>query len=220
MKQIYRLYGIPSRIHCTTFLFALTLSLFTLLTTTGYAQVNSYAKVTAITNSGGRSALTITNRHQTYHTFAAGEQVIVMQMQDNVIGSNTNNTAAFGTLSSIGNAGFYDVATIFSVTATTMTLTGLLLPKFTIGPNSSVQVVSFTSLATLNFSTTANIPAVAWDESLGTGGVVAIQVGGTLTIRHSITADGQGFAGGAVSDNYESTCEPAVYQTRDDNYGG
>lgn len=220
MKQIYRLYGIPNRILCIPFLIALTLSLFTLLTTTGYAQVNSYAKVTAITNSGGRSALTITNRHQTYHTFAAGEQVIVMQMQDNVIGSNTNNNASFGTLSAIGNAGFYDVATIYSVTATTMTLTGLLLPRFTIGPNSSVQVVSFTSLATLNFSTTTNIPAVAWDESLGTGGVVAIQVGGTLTIRHSITADGKGFAGGAISDNYESSCEPAVYQTSDDNYGG
>jgi type IX secretion system substrate protein len=218
MKQIYRLYGIPYRIHCTPFLIALSLSLFLLLPATSHAQVNSYAKVTAITTSSGRSVLTISNRNQTYHTFAAGEQVIVMQMQDNVIGANTNNNAAFGTLSDIGNAGFYDVATIFSVTATTMTLTGLLSATFTIGANSSVQVVSFTSLAAGNFPTTANIPAVAWNESLGTGGVVAIQVGGTLTLRHSITADGQGFAGGAISNDYESGCEPGVYQTNDDNY--
>jgi hypothetical protein len=218
MKQIYRLYGIPYRIHCTSLLIALTLSLFLLLPATSHAQVNAYAKVTAITTSSGRSVLSITNRDQTYHTFAAGEQVIVMQMQDNVIGSNTNNNAAFGTLSAISNAGFYDVATIYAVTSSTITLAEVIPAKFTIGTNSSVQVVSFTSLATGNFSTTADIPAVAWSESLGTGGVVAIQVGGTLTLRHSITADGQGFAGGAISNDYESGCEPAVYQTDDANY--
>src|SRR5687767_4117109 len=131
MKQIYRLYGIPCRIQLRTLSIALTLLSFVLLTVTSHAQVNAYAKVTGITTSNGRSVLTISNRNQTYHTFAAAEQVIVMQMQDNVIGGNTNNNAAFGTLSAIGNAGFYDVATIYSVTATTMTLTGLLLPTFT-----------------------------------------------------------------------------------------
>ncbi len=218
MKQIYRLYGIPYRIYCTPLLIALTLSLFLLLPTTSHAQVNAYAKVTAITTTGGRSVLTISNRNQTYHTFATGEQVIVMQMQENVIGSNTSNNAAFGNLSAIGNAGFYEVANIYAVTATTMTLSAVLPATFTIGTNSSVQVVSFTSLATGNFSTTANIPAVAWSESLGTGGVVAIQVGGTLTLLHSVTADGQGFTGGAVSDDYENGCEPDVYRTNSGDY--
>lgn len=217
MKQIYRLYGIPSRIHCTTCLIALTLSL---LTATGFAQVNSYAKVTAITTSSGRSALTISNLNQSYHTFAAGEQVIVIQMQDNVIGNNTNNNASFGNLSTIANAGFYQVATIYAVTATTMTLTTVLPATFTIGNNSSVQVVSFTTLSTGNFTTTANIPAVAWNSSLGTGGVVAFQVGGTLTLQHSVTADGQGSAGGLISDNHEDECQPGVYRSSSSDFAG
>jgi hypothetical protein len=218
MKQIYRLYGIPNRIHCTPLLIALTLSLFLLLPSTSHAQVNAYAKVTAIATTGGRSVLTITNRNQTYHTFATGEQVIVMQMQDNVIGGNTGNNTAFGNLAAIGNAGFYEVATIYAVTATTITLTAVLPATFTMGNNSSVQVVSFHSLSPGNFTTTANITAVPWNSSLGTGGVVAFQVPGTLTLNHSISADGNGFTGGAISYNYEDECEPSVYRTASTNY--
>ncbi|HEX6429856.1 MAG TPA: hypothetical protein VF008_19315, partial [Niastella sp.] len=84
MKQIYRLYGIPCRIHCTPFLIALSLSLFLLLSATSHAQVNAYAKVTGITTSSGRSVLALSNLNQAHHNFANGEQVIVMQMQDNV----------------------------------------------------------------------------------------------------------------------------------------
>lgn len=220
MKQIYRLYGTPPFIGCSLIRNALSLLFFTLLTATGIAQVNSYAKVTAITTSGGRSVLTISNVHQTYHTFAAGEQVVVIQMQDNVIGGNTGNSATFGNLSAINNAGFYDVATIFSVTGTTMTLTNLLGATFTIGPNSSVQVVSFTRLSTRNFTTTANITAVPWSGTLGTGGVVAVQVPDTLNLRHNINADGQGFAGGAISANFQQECQPTEYRTNSTNFAG
>lgn len=218
MKQIYRLYGTPPFIGCIMIRNALSLLLFTLLTATGFAQVNAYAKVTAITTSSGKSVLTLSNVNQTYHTFAAGEQVVVIQMQDSVIGTNTTNVATFGNLSAIRNAGFYDVATISTVTSTTMTLTDLLGATFTIGTNSSVQVVSFRKLSTGNFTTTANITAVPWSGTLGTGGVVAVQVPGTLTLKHNINADGQGFTGGAISANYEDECEPAVYMTNSINY--
>lgn len=218
MKQIYRLYGIPCRILFKQLHTALSLILFLSITTTSHAQVNSYAKVTAI--NGAKTVLTISNRNETYHTFTAGEQVIVMQMQENVIGSNTSNTASFGTLSAIANAGFYEIATISAINGgrTTITLTTALTKTFTIGSNSDVQVISFTKLSTTNFTTTANIPAVAWSGTTGTGGVVAVQVDGILTMKHSITADGAGFAGGAISGNYESSCEPSVYTTSSTNY--
>src|SRR5438552_17365728 len=85
---------------------AILLLLLLLFTTmTGNAQVNAYARVSAISGA----TLSLANANITYHTFTAGNQVIVMQMQDNTIGGNTSNTTAFGALSSIANAGFYEV---------------------------------------------------------------------------------------------------------------
>jgi len=54
----------------------------------GQSIYNAYAKVTAI---AGGNVLTVTNVNQVNHTFNVGEKVIVMQMQDDVIGGNTTN---------------------------------------------------------------------------------------------------------------------------------
>ena len=78
MKQIYRLYGTPPFIGCPLIRSALSFLFFILLTATGFAQVNAYAKVTAITTTSGKSVLTLSNMNQTYHPFAAGEQVVVI----------------------------------------------------------------------------------------------------------------------------------------------
>ncbi|HWK08235.1 MAG TPA: T9SS type A sorting domain-containing protein [Puia sp.] len=178
------------------------------------AQINAYAKVTAVSGT----TLSLSNTNQTYHTFAAGEQIIVMQMQDNVIGSNTSNTSTFGTVSAIANAGKYEVATISSVTGmpTSMKLTAALTNTYTISTSGNVQIISFNTLSTTNYTTTANIAAVSWNGSVG--GVVAFQVGGTLTLSNSVTVDGQGFRGGAVSADYEVSCEPSVYDATSSNY--
>ncbi|OQP64308.1 hypothetical protein A3860_20255 [Niastella vici] len=217
MKQIYRLYGIPRRIQSTTLLTALSFSLCLLLTATSQAQVNAYARVTAINTA--RTQLTIDNLNETYHTFAANERVIVLQMQDNVIGTNTSNNASFGNLSAISNAGFYYMGVISAINTgrTIITLTAAMPNTFTIGTNSNVQVVSLTTLSTGNYTTTANIPAVAWNGI--TGGVVAIEVGGTLTLKNNITADGQGFAGGNISTVNDSACAPGVYRINSTRYG-
>jgi hypothetical protein len=213
MKQYYRLYGIPQwRIRIPIFS-VLSFSFFLLLTSSSQAQiVNAYAKVNSIATANGRTTLNITNRNQTSHTFAVGEQVLVIQMQTNVIG-NTSNTSSFGDLDAIGNAGFYDVATIYSLTGSTaITLTDILPDKFSFTANNSVQVVSFQKLSEGNYSTTAAITAVPWNGSLGTGGVVALQVPGTFTINHSITADGLGFAGGVKSTDFQDgSCGSGTY---------
>lgn len=178
------------------------------------AQINAYAKVTAISGT----TLSLSNTTQTYHTFAAGEQIVVMQMQDNVIGTNTSNTSTFGTISAIANAGKYEVATISSVSGmpTAMTLKAALANTYTIGTTSSVQIISFNTLSTTNYTTTANITAIPWNGNIG--GVVAFQVGGILTLANPVTADAQGFRGGAISAGYESSCEPAVYDATSANY--
>jgi type IX secretion system substrate protein len=218
MKKLYPLKGTLSRILLIPLPFTLSFLCCFLFTIAGYTQVNSYAKVTAIATVAGKSDLTLANINQVYHTFAVGEQVIVIQMQDNII-SGTGNNASFGLLSAIANTGLYEVATINALTAGTMTLNDVLSNAYTIGSNSSVQVVSFAQLSAGNYTTSSNITAVTWNGSSGTGGVAAFQVPGTLTLQHSITADGQGFAGGAASGNNIGLCAASTYSSSSTNYG-
>src|SRR5687768_12027967 len=84
-------------------------------------QINAYAKVTAISST----AISVSNPNETYASFQVNEQVIIMQMQDDVIGANTNNDISFGNLSSIASAGQYEYATISAITRSTGVLTSI-----------------------------------------------------------------------------------------------
>ncbi len=176
------------------------------------AQVNGYAKVTFIAGP----ALTVSVSNETYDQFNAGDKVLVMQMQDNVIGGNTSNNSNFGNLSSIANAGRYEVATILAVLRTGLlpTIITLTLPlqhTYNIGPNTSVQLVTFPTLGSGGYTTTSNITALPWNGDIG--GVVAFSVNGILTLNHSITADYAGFRGGVadVSTNPYGSCNSSTY---------
>ena len=186
----------------------------------GQVIYNAYARVTAVTSS---TLLTVSNPNETNHTFTVGGQVIVMQMQDNVIGTNTTNATTFGNLGAIANAGSYEVRTISVVnrsagTATSIGLSSALSNVYNTGANSKVQVITFRRLSATAFTSTASITGAAWNGSIG--GVIALDVGTDFTLSHSITANGIGFRGGAVSRNYYggvatcSTLSPVTSSTR------
>jgi hypothetical protein len=183
------------------------------------AQVNAYARVTSISST----TLNVAPVDETYATFSAGMQVIVMQMQDNVIGSNTSDNSSFGDLSTLASTGMYEVAIISSVTrsagvATQIIINSPLANTYNTGSNSSVQVISYPVLGTNGFTTTENITAVPWDGSVG--GVIAFRVNGTLTLNHNILADAVGFRGGAVNAGDAGTCNSTTYRrSTDENYG-
>ncbi|WP_317898823.1 T9SS type A sorting domain-containing protein [Aurantibacillus circumpalustris] len=200
--------------------------LFVLYTLVSFASksqtLNAYAKVTSVT---GSSVLALSNVNIANHTFTVGGQVVVMQMQDNVIGANTTNVATFGNLSAIANAGRYEIRTIAAVTPTSgtptsVTLTASLANTFNTGANSSVQLISFRDMGT-NFTTTANIGCLTWNGNVG--GVIAFYVTNTLTLNHRILADGDGFSGGRYSnDNGGPVCATGnntVYITNSANWG-
>lgn len=175
--------------------------------------VNGYAKVTAIAGT----LLTVSNVSETFDTFEDGEYVIVMQVQDNVIGANTGNSATFGNLSAIGAAGLYEVARIASHTESmslpvTITLTSALANSYNINANSSIQIISFPVLGSPNYTTASAISAVSWDGNRG--GVVAFWVQGVFTMAHNITATGNGFRGGVKNTpNGYSACDATTYRT-------
>lgn len=177
------------------------------------AQINAYAKVSLIVGP----VITVSNVNETYGTFTMGQRVIVMQMQDDVIGSNTANNSNFGNLSSILNTGRYEVATIGVIArvagiVNVITLSSPLSNSYNLGSNSSVQIISFPTLGGGgDYTTTSNITALPWDGNVG--GVVAFHVGGRLHLQHNISADGAGFRGGvadASSANY-GTCNATNY---------
>lgn len=182
--------------------------------------LNAYAKISDISGT----SLTVTNVNQTSHTFSVGGLVIVMQMQDNCIGTNTTNASTFGDISSIANAGIYELGIISSRspstgTPTTIVLSSTLGNTYNTGSNSSVQLITFRDLGA-NYTTTANISGLSWDGNVG--GVIAISVTNTLTLNHSISADGIGFRGGAVSSNYydgTTNCNTSSWRSSSANDG-
>jgi hypothetical protein len=185
--------------------------------------LNAYAKVTTV--NAARTLLNVSNVNEANHTFNVGDQVIVMQMQDDCIGTNTTNVATFGDLGAIANAGVYEIRAIASRapasgTPTSITLGQPLTNTFNTGANSSVQLISYRNLGA-NYTTTANITGLAWDGNVG--GVIAILVTNTLTLNHSITADGIGFRGGNMSSAFNGpvcvATASALYISNNANQG-
>lgn len=165
--------------------------------------VNGYANVTAISGI----TLTVASVDETAHTFEDGAQVVLMQMQDNCIGSNTTNVSTFGDLSSIQSAGLYEIFQISSHTEVAGLPTNIVLDHlpnntYNLNANASVQLITYRTYGAPDYTTTSNMTAKAWNGT--TGGVLAIEVTGTLTLAHNLSANGIGFRGGAASANYYS----------------
>lgn len=175
--------------------------------------INGYAEVTALAGS----VLTVSSVDEAGDAFEDGEQVIIMQMQDDVIGANTTNVASFGDLSAIASAGLYEIATISSHTEssgtpTSITISGALTNAYNTGANSKVQIITYPTFGSPDYTTTANMSAKDWNGT--TGGVIAFTVAGVLTLAHNISADAAGFRGGSVSSNFYSggtSCDATLY---------
>ncbi len=187
------------------------LALFCALTSQLRGQIiNAYAQVTAISGT----TLTLASVNETYHTFNVGEKAILIQMQDDVIGTNTADNASFGDLAAIGSAGKYEVVTITSKSLPTIQVNAIS-NTYNTCTNCRVQLVSFRRFGTPHYATTGNITGLAWNGDIG--GIVALEVPGTLTLNHNITADGIGFRGGANDYNSLSNWSPLPNPTCENN---
>lgn len=173
-----------------------------------------------------QTTFTVNNVNQTSHTFTVGGKVIIMQMQDDAIGTNTTNASTFGDVGTIQSDGLYEIGIIASRmpatgTPTSIVLSNPLSTSFNTGPNSSIQIITFRDMGA-NYTTTANITGLAWNGNIG--GVIAFETSNTLTLNHSVIADGIGFLGGVRSnDNGGTVCaagNSTVYISNSTNYGG
>ncbi len=168
--------------------------LFTLLCAfvySGYAQtpisgiINVYTPVTAIdtcTNSITVSAPA---------GFNPGDRVLIIQMKGATI--NLTNTASFGDIIDYGSAGKSEFAYIASVTGNNISFVQTLLHQYDIA--GAVQLIRVPQYNNITVSGTLTCPA--WNGS--TGGVLVIEVAGTLTLNAGMDVAGMGFRLGPAS---------------------
>jgi len=179
---------------CPVLYFVWFVSFLTYSVTPTFSQViNGYAEVSSITGT----TINLANVDEGSDTFEDGEYIVIMQMQDNVIG-NTTNTSSFGDLGSILSAGLYEIRVIASHTEsagtpTSIDIQGSFANSYNTGANSAVQIITFPTLGSPNYTTAGNMAAKVWDGT--TGGVLCFRVDSTLTLAHDLSTDTSGFRG-------------------------
>lgn len=148
--------------------------------------VNSYHKVIGINYS--ESAVKVDD----VSGIATNDRVMVIQMKGATV-NTTINSSSFGSVSSLNEAGNYELATVCSVSNDSVYLLQQLLRTY--DEDDKVQLVRIPRY--VSATVTAPLEAAVWDSAGGKGGVLAIMVSGTLTLNAAISASAKGFRGGS-----------------------
>ena len=132
--------------------------------------INSYVSVSAVSvNSATVTAI---------GPFQVGDKVLIIQMKGAAI--TTTNTSAFGTITSLGNAGNFEFAVIASIIGNTVTFVSNLCKSYT--PSGKVQLIRVPVYS--NATIVGTVTAQPWNGS--TGGIVAIEATNSPLMRISM----------------------------------
>lgn len=142
--------------------------------------VNTYAQVTNLTGNNVTVGSAV--------GFNAGDRVLLIQMKGAAI--NSTNTAAYGDLNNINDAGNYELSTIDSVSGNVVTL--MASPCQTYDPTGRVQLIRV--YADTNATVTGTLTCQPWNGT--TGGVIVLEIMDTLTLNADMDVSGDGFRGG------------------------
>lgn len=142
------------------------------------------------TSASGRGAAT---------AIAAGDLVLIIQMQDGTpLVSANNNTYGFPASTS-GIAGRYEFARVASLGVNSLNLTTALSNTYVqntaVANNQTYQVIRVPQYSTLTINAGASVVPAPWDGT--TGGVVVADVSGALVNNGSVNASYAGFRGNA-----------------------
>jgi PKD repeat protein len=144
--------------------------------------INHYTEVGGIDTC--QSSLTVTDTSG----FMSGMQVLIIQMQGALV--NQTNTSAFGSINSLGGAGWFERSQLDTIIGSQFYFRKKFLHAYQVA--GAVQVVSFPAFAEATVGDT--LSPKSWDGK--TGGVLALEVSGQLTLNAPIDASGSGFRGG------------------------
>ena len=146
--------------------------------------VNSYYKVIEVIPAKACVRL------NTVAGLAHLQKTLLIQMKGASV--TTTNTSSFGDTTSLNNAGNYEIAIICAINGDSVFMFHNFLNNYTV--TDKVQLVKFAEYYSANVIDT--IKASPWDNTSGTGGVIAISASQDLTLNAPIYADSSGFRGG------------------------
>jgi PKD repeat protein len=144
--------------------------------------INRYAAVTAIDTCSGKLTVSDTTG------FQVGKPILLIQMQGAEI--VTSNNFLYGIIQNMNFAGRYERAVIDSVGPNAIFVQKKLVYHYSLP--GKLQVVSIPQF--VNAVVTDTLKCQPWNGT--TGGVLAFDVAGKLTLNAPIIADGAGFRGG------------------------
>lgn len=124
------------------------------------------------------------------NAFEAGDLIIVVQMNGAEI--DPTNSASYGTVTGYGNSGVFEYCKVIAVEGNTLILQFPLLFDYSLSGNTQIVNVPQYDSPTV----TGILTCPAWNGS--TGGILAIDVSGTLTLNTDISVMGKGFRGREV----------------------
>ncbi len=193
------------------------LFLLSLLSCTHFAQsqsisgvVNSYVKVNSISGSTFTVGTPAGRTGANIQDFDAGKKILVYQAKGASI--NDSSGSSFGQLTSLGNSGKYEIATVVSRNGSNITLSTLVNTYDIAG---LVQLVYIPSYG--NISVAGTLSSTPWNKTNGYGGIVVVDAK-RLRLEGNINVDGQGFKGGSRSSNNGNVCV-TVYRENNTIYG-
>ncbi|TSJ47869.1 PKD domain-containing protein [Fluviicola chungangensis] len=153
-------------------------------------MINQYTPVTSIS----------CNQIEVQNTsfLSVGDRVLIIQMKGAEI--NTGNTPAFGTITDYHHCGRYEFATVSSISGNAVSFQYRLLNTYEVtGYVQLIRVPQYT-----NVTVTGTLTAQGWNGS--TGGVLVMEVSGTLTLNAPVSLNGKGFNGSFSSLNPDGGC--------------
>ncbi|MEL7188968.1 MAG: hypothetical protein AAGK17_05395 [Pseudomonadota bacterium] len=165
------------------------------VTINGTLVVNEYASL-ASNASAGTSSVTVTSLAANLPSLEAGDLIMLYQAQGATI--NASDSAAYGSVTSIGSAGRYEFHTVKSVSGNTIILHDFggacLGLEYTYTVSGKAQIIRVPQYR--NLTVNGSIVPRVWDGT--TGGVVVMDVSETLTVSGTIDASARGFRGGGI----------------------
>lgn len=161
--------------------------------------VNIYRKVLWVDSAKGAVKLSDVSGFASF----SGRKAMIIQMKGaSMNGGSTSSDASFGNINAINNTGYYELGTICGFLNDTMVFERKLNNFYDV--SGAVQCVILPKY-TGNVTVTDTLRAAPWDNVADTGGVLAIEVPGTLILNKPVSAAGAGFKGGTYT-QFGSTC--------------
>jgi hypothetical protein len=138
---------------------------------------------------------------------AQDDRVMLIQMKGATINTD-DNSSAFGDTVSLNNAGNYEIGTVCHVKDDSVFLVFMLLNTYSIA--GKVQLVRIPQYD--NAEVVDTLRPASWNNTSGTGGVLAIEVAQDLVLNAHVYADSSGFRGGEyrLSGDFCSNIAPAM----------